>query len=158
MKGGKSALWVDINMADTLLSQTVNYIQTHQNEPFFLYYAMHQPHVPRVPNPRFVGRSGMGPRGDVILEADWCVGVLLDELKKLGLLENTLIFFSSDNGPVIDNGYQDQTAELIGKHRPEGLLRGGKGSLFEGGTHVPFVVHWPAQIKPGVSDAISITY
>ena len=72
-----------------------------------MFYSLHQPHVPRIPHPRFAGKSGLGPRGDVIVEADWAVGQFLDELETLGLSENTIVVFSSDNGPVLDDGYKD---------------------------------------------------
>ncbi|HAQ18298.1 MAG TPA: arylsulfatase [Prolixibacteraceae bacterium] len=154
MKGGKSAHWIDENMADTFLTKSIGFIKANRTKPFFLYYALHQPHVPRVPNSRFVGKSGMGPRGDAILEADWCIGKMLDAMEEMGLNENTLIIFSSDNGPVIDDGYKDQAVELLGNHIPAGPLRGGKYSMFEGGTRVPFIVRWKGAIKPGVSDAL----
>jgi arylsulfatase A-like enzyme len=154
MKGGKSAKWVDENMADTFLVEAQKYIKRQKSKPFFLYYAMQQPHVPRTPHPRFVGSSGMGPRGDVIIEADWCIGQLLKTLKDEGLLENTLIVLSSDNGPVINDGYYDDAIEKLGNHKPAGVLRGGKYSLFEAGTRVPFVTYWKGYIKPGKSNAI----
>ncbi len=154
MKGGKSALFIDEDMADDFLLEAKNYITDHKNEPFFLFYSLHQPHVPRVPHPRFAGKSGLGPRGDVILEADWDVGQLLDHLEVLGLSENTIVIFSSDNGPVLDDGYKDDAVIKIGKHTPSGLLRGGKYSLYDAGTHVPFMVRWKGTIKPGVSDAL----
>ena len=97
----------------------------------------------------------MGPRGDVILEADWCVTEFLKEMDKLGLTENTLVIFTSDNGPVLDDGYQDQAVELVGDHKMAGPLRGGKTSLYDGGTCIPFMLRWPAEVKPGaVSDAL----
>lgn len=154
MKGGDSAKWVDENMADTFLVRAQNYIIEHKKEPFFLYYALQQPHVPRTPHPRFVGSSGMGPRGDVIVEADWCIGELLKTLEEQGLLENTLIVLSSDNGPVLNDGYYDDAVEELGDHKPGGPLRGGKYSLFEAGTRVPFVTYWKGKIEPGKSDAI----
>ncbi|MEM9897113.1 MAG: sulfatase-like hydrolase/transferase, partial [Bacteroidota bacterium] len=154
MKGGETAKWSDIDMADHFLAKAQEYVSSHKEEPFFLYYAMHQPHVPRTPNPRFVGSSGMGPRGDVIVEADWCLGEFLKTLKREGLLENTMIIFSSDNGPVLNDGYYDDAVELIGDHDPKGGLRGGKYSLFEAGTRVPFAVFWKGKIEPIVSDAI----
>ena len=154
MRGGKSALFIDEDMNDDFLKESVKFINEHKNEPFFLFYSLHQPHVPRVPHARFAGKSGLGPRGDVILEADWAVGELLNELDKLGLAENTIVVFSSDNGPVLDDGYKDDAVVKIGKHTPKGGLRGGKYSLFDAGTHVPFMVRWPAKIKPGVSDAL----
>lgn len=154
MKGGRSALWVDENMADTFVMKGINFIKSNKDKPFFLYFALHQPHVPRVPHTRFAGKSGMGPRGDVILEADWCVGEILNTLEQLGIAENTLIVFSSDNGPVIDDGYKDKAVEMLGNHTPAGPLRGGKYSMFEGGTRVPFITCWKGTIKPGVSDAL----
>ena len=71
MKGGENAKWSDVDMADHFLNKAKAYVKNHKKEPFFLYYALQQPHVPRTPHPRFVGKSGMGPRGDVIVEADW---------------------------------------------------------------------------------------
>jgi arylsulfatase A-like enzyme len=154
VKGGKSANWSDVDLADHFLAKTQTYIKSHKDKPFFLYYAMNQPHVPRTPNERFVGKSGMGPRGDAILEADWCVGELIKTLKNEGLLENTLIVFSSDNGPVLNDGYDDDAVEKLGNHKPNGLLRGGKYSLLEAGTRVPFFTYWKGVIKPQVSDAL----
>ena len=154
MKGGELAKWVDEDMADTFLEEAQYYIKQHKKEPFFLYYALQQPHVPRTPHPRFVGASGMGPRGDVIVEADWCVGELLKTLDEEGLMENTLIVFSSDNGPVLNDGYYDDAVEKIGNHQPNGPLRGGKYSLFEAGTRVPFITYWKGRIKPGKSSAL----
>lgn len=158
MTGGKSALWTDEDMADAFLGKTLGFIDNNLPEktkkPFFLYYALHQPHVPRVPHPRFAGKSGLGVRGDAILEADWCVGELMKKLKKEGLLKNTIIVFSSDNGPVLNDGYYDEAVEKTGNHDPFGGLRGGKYSLFEAGTKVPFMVYWKDKIKPKVSDAM----
>lgn len=154
MKGGKSALWVDEDMADTFLDKATGFVKENKEKPFFLYYALHQPHVPRVPNARFAGKSSLGPRGDVILEADWCVGEFLKTLDELGLSENTIVIFSSDNGPVLDDGYKDQAIEKLGNHKPAGPLRGGKYSSYDGGTHVAFLVRWPGQMKPGDSDAL----
>jgi len=154
MKGGEAAKWVDEDMADHFLEKAQSYVKSHKEGPFFLYYAFQQPHVPRTPNPRFVGKSGMGPRGDVILEADWMVGEFMKTLEDEGLLENTLIIFTSDNGPVLNDGYYDDAVEKLGNHTPAGTLRGGKYSLFEAGTRVPFMVYWKGKIQPQVSDAL----
>jgi len=154
MKGGETARWVDEDMADTFLVKAQEYIRSHKEDPFFLYYALQQPHVPRTPHPRFVGATGTGPRGDVIAEADWCIGELISTLREEGLLENTLIVFSSDNGPVLNDGYYDDAVEKLGTHEPSGGLRGGKYSLFEAGTRVPFMVYWKDHIQPKVSDAM----
>ena len=154
MKGGENAKWIDENMADVFLAKAKEYVRGHKNEPFFLYYAMQQPHVPRTPHPRFVGSTDMGPRGDVIVEADWCLGEFVNTLEEEGLLENTLIIFSSDNGPVINDGYVDQAVERLGGHTPWGPLRGGKYSLFEAGARVPFITYWKGKIEPSVSDAL----
>jgi arylsulfatase A-like enzyme len=154
MKGGRQARWKDEDMADYFISKVKGFITEHKATPFFLYYGLHEPHVPRAPHSRFVGKTGMGPRGDAIAEADWCVSELLAHLKKEGLLENTMIIFSSDNGPVLNDGYKDGAQELAGNHNPAGGLRGGKYSLFDGGTHVPLFVYWKGKIKPVVSDAL----
>ena len=154
MKGGASAKWSDIDMADHFLEKAKEYVTTHKKQPFFLYYAMQQPHVPRTPHPRFEGKSGMGPRGDVILEADWCIGEFIKTLAQEGILENTLIVFTSDNGPVLNDGYYDDAVEKLGNHTPAGPLRGGKYSLFEAGARVPFITYWKGTIEPKVSDAL----
>ena len=154
MKGGEAAKWVDEDMADYFLAEAQQYVKKHKNEPFFLYYALQQPHVPRTPHARFVGSSGMGARGDVIVEADWVIGEFIKTLDVEGLLENTLIVFSSDNGPVINDGYYDESVEKLGNHKPAGLLRGGKYSLFEAGTRVPFITYWKGYISPGISNAM----
>ena len=154
-KGGHSAVWNDEEMADVFLSKVKEFISANAGRPFFLYYGLHQPHVPRTPHPRFVGASGLGPRGDVIVEADWCVGQLLDFLEAEGFADNTIVIFSSDNGPVLDDGYVDEAREKWGGKHPAMPYRGGKYSLFDGGTHVPFFVLWPGHIPAGsTSDAL----
>ncbi len=154
MSGGKSARWKDEDMADTITRQAVGFIEQNKDRPFFLYFATHDIHVPRVPHPRFRGKTDMGPRGDAIVEFDWSVGEVLKTLDRLKLTDNTLVILSSDNGPVIDDGYQDEAAQKLGDHLPAGPLRAGKGTSFEGGTRVPFLVRWPARVKPGLSDAL----
>lgn len=154
MKGGQSAKWKDEDMADHFLAKAKTYVKKHKNNPFFLYYALQQPHVPRTPHARFVGKSGLGPRGDVIVEADWVVGEFIKTLKEEGLLENTLIVLSSDNGPVLNDGYNDDSVKKIGNHKPTGGLRGGKYSLYEAGTRVPFITYWKGKIQPKVSNAL----
>ncbi len=154
MVGGKTALWKDEDMADAFTGKAVDYIQKHAAAPFFLFFATHDIHVPRVPHPRFVGKSGMGPRGDALLEADWSVSQVLDTLDRLKLTDNTIVIFTSDNGPVVDDGYQDEAVAKLGTHKPAGPLRGGKGSNFEAGTRIPFIVRWPGQIASGVSAAL----
>lgn len=155
MKGGGKALWKDEDIADTIIAKTVGFIERNSDKPFFLYVGTNDVHVPRFPHPCFVGKSGMGYRGDAILQFDYTVGKILEALEKQGLRENTLIVLSSDNGPVVDDGYQDQAVELLGDHRPWGNLRGGKYSNFEAGTRVPFIVSWPDKVKKGkTSDAL----
>lgn len=152
-KGGKKAQWKDEEMAGLFLDKAKEFVKKNQNRPFFLYYGLHQPHVPRVPNEQFIGKSGMGPRGDVILEADWCVDQFLKELDRLGLSENTIVILTSDNGPVLDDGYMDDAVKLLGDHKPAGPLRGWKTSMYDGGTRIPFMLRWPKVVKPQISEA-----
>ncbi len=154
LSGGKAARWVDEDIADTITTKAIRFIETHQKQPFFLYFSTHDIHVPRVPHARFVGKSGMGPRGDAMLQLDWSVGEIMRTLDSLQLTDNTLLIFTSDNGPVVDDGYQDEAVEKLGDHRPAGPFRGGKYSTFEAGTRVPLIVRWPGEVQPGVSDAL----
>lgn len=155
MRGGKKALWKDEEIAHRLTDTAISFIQNHKDKPFFLYFATQDAHVPRCPSPEFVGKSGMGPRGDCLLEFDWSVGMLLDALERMGLDENTLIVLSSDNGPVVDDGYCDQAKELLGAHKPAGIYRGGKYSAYEAATRVPCIWSLPGMVREGVvSDAL----
>jgi arylsulfatase A-like enzyme len=154
MTGGKAALWKDEDMADVFTARAVKFLEGNRTKPFFLFFATHDPHVPRVPHPRFAGATGLGPRGDAIVQADWCVGEILATLDRLKLTNDTLVLFTSDNGPVVDDGYRDEAVAKLGSHKPAGQLRGGKYSNFEAGTRVPFIVRWPARVKPGVSTAL----
>ncbi|HAA49644.1 MAG TPA: arylsulfatase, partial [Planctomycetaceae bacterium] len=95
--------------------------------------------VPRMPHERFHGKSGLGFRGDSILQLDWCVGQLMATLKRLDLDSSTLVVFCSDNGPVLDDGYKDGAIRQLGKHRPSGPFGGGKYSVLEGGTRTPLI-------------------
>ena len=152
--GGKAARWVDEDMADDITEKAVAFIDDHHEKPFFLFFSFHDIHVPRVPHARFVGTTPMGPRGDVIVQMDWCVGEIMKALEKHELTDDTLVIFTSDNGPVINDGYRDESVTKLGDHRAAGPWRGGKYSNFEGGTRVPWIAHWPKRIKPGTSDAL----
>jgi len=154
MKGGKKALWIDEEIAPTLVKKAQGFIKDAKGKPFFLYLSTHDIHVPRVPNPMFVGKSGCGPRGDAMVEADWMLGEMVKTLKKLNLDQNTLIVFSSDNGPVLDDGYRDNANKQRNGHNPAGVLRAGKYSIFEGGTRIPLITWCPSQITPGISHAL----
>lgn len=155
MSGGKRTRWADEEIAHVFLSKAEQFIEENQKNPFFLYFSLNDIHVPRMPSTEFKGKSKMGLRGDVILQMDWTVGEILKKLEALGLEENTMIIFSSDNGPVLDDGYADKAVELSEGHRPAGILRGGKYSAFEGGSRIPWLVRWTGTIKPAtVSNAL----
>ena len=154
MTGGQSARFKDEDMADTYLAKAIEFVGANKDEPFFLYYAPNENHVPRTIHPRFQGATGLGPRGDALAIFDWCVGRLVEELKANGQYENTLIVLSSDNGPVLFDGYWEGAIENLGDHKPAGPWRGGKYSRWEGGTRMPFIVSWPGNVTPGISDAL----
>ena len=158
-KGGKAALWKDDEISFVIAGKSCAFIEKNKDKPFFLYMSTHNIHVPRAPNPMFVGRSDCGVRGDAIVEFDWIVGQVTNQLEKLGLAENTLVILSSDNGGINDNNGPDKVhgignPDATNGHKQNGLLRGGKGTVWEGGTRVPFIVRWPARVNPGISDAL----
>jgi arylsulfatase A-like enzyme len=145
---------VDEELEDVFVSKAEEFIEAQKQHPFFLYLALTDIHVPRMPDTRFKGRSGLGYRGDAILQMDYAVGNIMKTLDYLGLTKNTLVIFTSDNGPVLDDGYQDGAVEMAHGHKPAGPLRGGKYSILEGGTRIPLIVSWPGVVKPGVSAAL----
>ncbi|MEA2069543.1 MAG: arylsulfatase [Verrucomicrobiota bacterium] len=160
MSGGKAALWDDEGMADELVARTKAFIAANKERPFFLYFAAHDIHVPRIPHPRFRGKSQSGLRGDAMVQLDWCAGEIVKTLEDAGLAKNTIVIFSSDNGPVYDDGYADgstvkkSSASNDQGHYGAGPHRGGKYQIYEGGTRVPMIVSWPGHIKPGTSKAL----
>lgn len=149
MKGGGKALWKDENIADSIVEHAVRFIADHADEPFFMYFCTNDVHVPRWPHDRFRGQNEMGLRGDAIVQFDWSVGRVLDVLDSLGIADNTLVILTSDNGPIVDDGYDDGAVEHLGDHRPAGEFSGSKYSIYEGGSRVPFVVRWPKAVKAG---------
>ncbi len=157
MKGGKAALWQDDKIAETLTAQATSFIKNNRNNPFFLYCATHDIHVPRVPASRFRHASGAGPRGDVIEQFDWCVSEVIKTLDKLNLATNTLLIVTSDNGGILDFGdspERDGNVASNNGHKFNGPLRGTKGTAYEGGTRIPLIVRWPGKVQPGASDKL----
>lgn len=156
MKGGGHALWRDEDIADSILTHAIRFMDTHRRQPIFMYLCTNDIHVPRMPHERFRGKSPMGLRGEAILQFDDFVKRLTEALRQRDMDENTLLIITSDNGPVLDDGYDDDAAELAGNHRPSGKWRGMKYSAYEGGSAVPFIVYWPKRGEKGiVSDALS---
>lgn len=154
MSGGRSALWEDEDIAKVLLNKVSHFITANKQKPFFLYFSFTDIHVPRLPNQMFKNKSTMGYRGDDIAQMDWSVGRLMQILKKQKLDKNTLIIFTSDNGPVLNDGYDDNAEQLVGEHKPGGVFKGGKYSAFEAGTRVPTIVYYPGKVKPGITNAL----
>lgn len=151
MKGGKSARFQDEALTTTVVRKSIAYLERQQNGPFFLSIGLFEPHVPRVAESPFVRTSETGVRGDVIQQLDWATGEIMQALDRLKLADNTLVIFTSDNGPVLFDGYFDRAAEDVRDHRPAGPLRGGKYLVYEGACRVPLIARWPARIKPRVS-------
>ncbi len=156
MQGGKNARWNDEELAYTFVNKAKTFITQQVKSPFFLYFSVNDIHAPRMPATAFKGTTNLGLRGDMIKQLDWSVGELVNELKRLGIDKNTMIIFTSDNGPALLDGYDDNSDVFAEKaqHQPAGKLRGGKYSIFEAGTRVPMIVNWPKSIKAGVSDEL----
>lgn len=155
--GGHSARFRDEDLADKWIEKSIEFIEQNKSRPFFLFFSSHDIHVPRMPHERFQGKTSLGYRGDAIVQLDWSVGELMTALRQRGLEEKTLVVFCSDNGPVLDDGYQDDAIEKLGSHRAAGPLTGGKYSVYEGGTRTPFITRWPGRIHPGTSDRMVCT-
>ncbi len=153
-KGGKNAMWIDEEFPDVFTGKAIEYIRENKEKPFFLFFSFHDIHVPRLPNDRFLGKSTMGPRGDAIVQMDWMTGAIMKELERLEIDKNTLVIFTSDNGPILDDGYEDFAEEKIGIHKPSGPYRGAKYSAYEAGTRVPMIVYWPSKVQKGESSAL----
>lgn len=147
MTGGQSARWTDEEISTTFLAKSLEFIENNKNHPFFLFFSLTEPHVPRMPATMFKGKSGLGLRGDAILQIDWTIKQLMEKLEYLGIHKNTIVILTSDNGPVLDDGYEDGAVIQLNGHTPSGILRGGKYSIYEAGTRIPFIVHWPQKIK-----------
>jgi arylsulfatase A len=128
--------------------QAVKFIRDHKQQPFFLYFPHTFPHTPLFASPDFKGKSLRGLYGDVVEELDWSVGQVLSTLRAEGVAENTLVVFSSDNGPWLLMGETGGSA---------GLLKDGKGSTWEGGMRVPGLAWWPGKIQPGVCRTLAST-
>jgi len=155
--GGMKARFRDEDLGDEWVKQTDRWIEQHKDKPFFLFFASHDIHVPRMPHERFQGKSKQGFRGDAILEFDWCVGEVMKTLDRLGLADNTLVILCSDNGPVLNDGYVDGAVEKLGQHKLAGPFSGGKYSVLEGGTRTPFITRWKGRIPAGVSQQVVCT-
>lgn len=154
MAGGKAARFKDEELTSTVVTKSVQFLEQNAAKPFFLYVGLFEPHVPRVAEPPFEGKSPLGVRGDVIQQLDAAAGTIIQTLERLGVSENTLVIVSSDNGPVLFDGYFDGAREKNADHLPSGGLRGWKYLVYEGGCRVPLIASWPARIKPRVSDQI----
>ena len=155
--GGHKARFRDEDLADKWVEQSNAFIEKNKDKPFFLFYASHDLHVPRIPHERFQGVTPHGFRADSIVQLDWTVGEIMKTLDRLKLTENTLVVFCSDNGPVMDDGYKDEALEKLGSHKAAGPYKGGKYSIYEGGTRTPFIVSWKGEIPAGTSEQVVCT-
>ena len=126
--------------------ESIRFIEKSEAQPFFLYLAHTMPHVPLFASPDFHGKSRAGRYGDTVEEIDWSTGQILNYLRETGLAENTLVFFTSDNGPWLVMHDEGGSA---------GLLRDGKGSTWEGGMRVPAIAWMPGKIEPRTSHIVA---
>nr|WP_292961092.1 MULTISPECIES: sulfatase-like hydrolase/transferase [unclassified Allomuricauda] len=161
---GEGEDWVEVApsfndelVLETFAEKAVDYINkaaddAKKGKPFFLYYALTSPHLPHCTHPNFQGRSKCGKYGDFMEETDYRVGQVLEALEKNGLTNNTLVIFSSDNGPETNYTYQRDFYD----HYSSMNFKGGKRDIYEGGHHVPFLMRWPEKIQAGRKSDIPV--
>ncbi len=146
--GQVSELEPSKHISSLIMKKFEEYISAHKDRPFFLYIGTQGIDMSQMPDPKFEGKSQLGVRGDMILQLDGSIGQILQTLDRYRLMENTLILFTSDNGPVINERTSDSTGYAWGTHNPGGMYRGGKHSIYEAGSKVPLIICWPAGVKP----------
>lgn len=170
-KGIKSKSLEFDQVLDDLLAEAKYFIKKESltSEPFFLYFPLTAPHKPVIPTKKFIGTSGKGLYGDFVAQIDWTSGEIFNMLEELGIDDNTLVIFASDNGSPMyrrdsntkPDHVTDETLAYYNanSHQANSLLRGIKGDTYEGGHRVPFIVRWPAKIKGGkkVDETICLT-
>jgi arylsulfatase A len=161
-KGERSPDLTPEDSLDDLLREAVGYVKSRSKtkQPFFLYFPLTAPHKPVLPHPRFVGKTKLGPYGDFVAQVDYIVGSLVKNIDALGLKENTIVIYTSDNGSFMrrltDTAKPDHVTDATkqefhpGNHRANGPWRGTKADVWEAGHHVPFFVRWPARVKAGL--------
>jgi arylsulfatase A len=169
-KGELGSDFSPIDCLDHLTEKAVAFIgqQAKSEQPFFLYFPLTAPHKPAMPHTRFRGLTGLGPYGDFVLQVDWTVGQVLNAIDQAGIFENTLVFYTSDNGSYMyrltDPNELDHVSDSSvqayyeGHHTANGELRGTKADIWEAGHRVPFFARWPGKIKAGSKSGRTITH
>jgi len=148
--------WTPEHVLPKITDRCVEHINTNagKKEPFFLYFPMTSPHTPIAPSKAFLGKSGISPYADLLMQTDWCVGQVLEALEVNGVADNTLVIFTTDNGtsPKCDFDQLRENKTDLQNH-----WRGMKADGYEGGHRVPFIVRWPGKIKPGTKSDQTIS-
>ncbi|MBN2132363.1 MAG: arylsulfatase [Sedimentisphaerales bacterium] len=138
---------VDMQLAEEAVGFIANHVKENPDRPFFLYYGLSAPHIPWITPPFIRGASKAGPRGDLNALVDWCVGEIRKALETHGIMDETIVIFTSDNGP----------RKGVNGHRSAGPFRGYKNSAYEGGHRVPFIVRWPEKVKANTRSDVPVS-